>query len=62
MNFLKFWDFPKFVNQIPVFGNRIPNFGIRGSISFFISEVDAELPFALRKISFKRVGVRSGVA
>ncbi len=22
-NFLKFWDFPKFGNQIPVFGNEI---------------------------------------
>ncbi len=31
-NFLKFWDFPKFGNQVPVFGNQIPNFGIRGSI------------------------------
>jgi hypothetical protein len=32
------------------------------NLVFFISEIDAELPFALRKISFKRVGVRSGVA
>jgi hypothetical protein len=31
-NFLKFWDFPKFGNQISIFGNQIPNFGIRGSI------------------------------
>ncbi len=32
------------------------------NLVFFMSEVDAELPFALREISFKRVGVRSGVA
>ncbi len=35
-NFLKFWDFPKFGNQIPVFGNEIPNFGNGRAISSFL--------------------------
>jgi hypothetical protein len=54
-NFLKFWDFQKL-------GTESQNFRIGYQSRFFISEVDAELPFALRKISFQRVGVRSSVA
>jgi hypothetical protein len=55
--------FPKIWEPHSSFWEPNPNFWDSGiNLVFFISEVDAELPFALRKISFKRVGVRSGVA
>ncbi len=34
-NFLKFWDFPKFGNQIPVFGIWIPKLGFGDQSRFF---------------------------
>ncbi len=60
--FSEILGFPKFGSQIPVFEPNPKFWDLRINLVFLISEVDAELPFALRNISFKRVGVRSGVA
>jgi hypothetical protein len=55
--------FPKIWEPSSSFWEPNPKFWDSGiNPVLFISEVDAELPFALQKISFKRVGVRSGVA
>ena len=54
--FSEILGFPKIWEPNP----KIWDLGI--NLVFFISEVDAELPFALRKINFKRVGVCSSVA
>jgi hypothetical protein len=51
--FLKFLGIPKFVPKFRPFRSQIsfPNC----NLVFFTSEVDSELPIALRKIIFKRV-------
>ncbi len=61
--FSEILGFPKIWEPNSSFWEPNPKFWEwTSNLVFFISEVDAELPFALRKISFKRVGVRSGVA
>ncbi len=55
--------FPKIWEPNSSFWEPNPKFWDSGiNLVFLISEVDAELPLALWNISFKRVGVRSGVA
>jgi hypothetical protein len=61
--FSEILGFPKIWETKSSFWETFPKFWETSiNLVFFTSEVDAELPFALRKISFKRVGVRSGVA
>jgi hypothetical protein len=61
--FSEILGFPKVWEPNSSFWEPNPKFwDSRINLFFVISEVDAELPFTLRKISFKRVGVHSGVA